>query len=130
MCIRDSYCPRARTGLFNLYNNQPNVVPLIWQGDSANASPGYSQRRGLVGSLSQGIPQGAFQGLYLEVGAAVDAYTSQYLPRYNQIINTNAPMTVNATILGSNGEYTLNTCLLYTSPSPRDLSTSRMPSSA
>ena len=25
---------------------------------------------------------------------------------------------------------TLNTCLLYTSPSPRDLSTSRMPSSA
>ena len=24
----------------------------------------------------------------------------------------------------------LNTCLLYTSPSPRDLSTSRMPSSA
>ena len=27
-------------------------------------------------------------------------------------------------------DYTLNTCLLYTSPSPRDLSTSRMPSSA
>ena len=27
-------------------------------------------------------------------------------------------------------EITLNTCLLYTSPSPRDLSTSRMPSSA
>ena len=26
--------------------------------------------------------------------------------------------------------YTLNGCLLYTSPSPRDLSTSRMPSSA
>ena len=27
-------------------------------------------------------------------------------------------------------EMTLDTCLLYTSPSPRDLSTSRMPSSA
>ena len=27
-------------------------------------------------------------------------------------------------------EYILNICLLYTSPSPRDLSTSRMPSSA
>ena len=26
--------------------------------------------------------------------------------------------------------YTINYCLLYTSPSPRDLSTSRMPSSA
>ena len=29
-----------------------------------------------------------------------------------------------------NGEFTVNICLLYTSPSPRDLSTSRMPSSA
>ena len=28
------------------------------------------------------------------------------------------------------GIYTITTCLLYTSPSPRDLSTSRMPSSA
>ena len=28
------------------------------------------------------------------------------------------------------GEPDFNTCLLYTSPSPRDLSTSRMPSSA
>ena len=27
-------------------------------------------------------------------------------------------------------EYTISICLLYTSPSPRDLSTSRMPSSA
>ena len=33
--------------------------------------------------------------------------------------------------IGRNGlEHTLNCCLLYTSPSPRDLSTSRMPSSA
>ena len=30
----------------------------------------------------------------------------------------------------SNNKEYLNTCLLYTSPSPRDLSTSRMPSSA
>ena len=28
------------------------------------------------------------------------------------------------------GDETIGTCLLYTSPSPRDLSTSRMPSSA
>ena len=28
------------------------------------------------------------------------------------------------------GDYSSNICLLYTSPSPRDLSTSRMPSSA
>ena len=30
----------------------------------------------------------------------------------------------------SDKDYSLGTCLLYTSPSPRDLSTSRMPSSA
>eukprot|EP00831_Metopus_contortus_P009914 TRINITY_DN13830_c0_g1_i1.p3 TRINITY_DN13830_c0_g1~~TRINITY_DN13830_c0_g1_i1.p3 ORF type:complete len:106 (-),score=25.15 TRINITY_DN13830_c0_g1_i1:121-438(-) len=30
----------------------------------------------------------------------------------------------------ANPQYLINSCLLYTSPSPRDLSTSRMPSSA
>ena len=34
------------------------------------------------------------------------------------------------TLLGRNGAGRTSTCLLYTSPSPRDLSTSRMPSSA
>ena len=34
------------------------------------------------------------------------------------------------TVLGEDGMRGFQTCLLYTSPSPRDLSTSRMPSSA
>ena len=34
------------------------------------------------------------------------------------------------TIYGANADSLSLTCLLYTSPSPRDLSTSRMPSSA
>ena len=42
----------------------------------------------------------------------------------DQRARTGAPMTV---MLHDKG---LSTCLLYTSPSPRDLSTSRMPSSA
>ena len=33
-------------------------------------------------------------------------------------------------IEGEDNIYTIRSCLLYTSPSPRDLSTSRMPSSA
>ena len=40
---------------------------------------------------------------------------------------------INAESLSDNKatkNYSTNTCLLYTSPSPRDLSTSRMPSSA
>ena len=35
-----------------------------------------------------------------------------------------------ALIKSKNENLLVNTCLLYTSPSPRDLSTSRMPSSA
>ena len=36
----------------------------------------------------------------------------------------------NARIIDGLGNLAMNGCLLYTSPSPRDLSTSRMPSSA
>ena len=39
------------------------------------------------------------------------------------------PSVVNAAEV-TESEETISTCLLYTSPSPRDLSTSRMPSSA
>ena len=35
-----------------------------------------------------------------------------------------------AAAAGACAAYNISTCLLYTSPSPRDLSTSRMPSSA
>ena len=40
------------------------------------------------------------------------------------------PQLPNITVLGLNNFDALVSCLLYTSPSPRDLSTSRMPSSA
>lgn len=62
----------------------------------------------MVGSNSQGIPQTAFQGTELEVGAAVDAYNAQFLPIYNQLINNEAPMTIDSYLLGSAGEYSLN----------------------
>ena len=38
--------------------------------------------------------------------------------------------TIDILVHGSHCYYEFNICLLYTSPSPRDLSTSRMPSSA
>ena len=44
---------------------------------------------------------------------------------YNHVLSSFVFATVLLTITGHNGG-----CLLYTSPSPRDLSTSRMPSSA
>ena len=53
-----------------------------------------------------------------------------------RIIGTGSPIKFqqmtpnNELITGECNEISYNTCLLYTSPSPRDLSTSRMPSSA
>jgi len=41
-----------------------------------------------------------------------------------------AAYTVGTDVVFQSGQYQPETCLLYTSPSPRDLSTSRMPSSA
>ena len=41
-----------------------------------------------------------------------------------------APVLIKKALKLNKGSATPNTCLLYTSPSPRDLSTSRMPSSA
>ena len=45
-------------------------------------------------------------------------------------VENGGQITANTFSLGTGGDATLNVCLLYTSPSPRDLSTSRMPSSA
>ena len=43
---------------------------------------------------------------------------------------TNVEETVTTLVNNQDGSFTYTSCLLYTSPSPRDLSTSRMPSSA
>ena len=45
-------------------------------------------------------------------------------------IREHVPLSNAGRLLSQNAERHLKTCLLYTSPSPRDLSTSRMPSSA
>ena len=49
---------------------------------------------------------------------------------YNYIHIGNARPAINYDVVRRYFEYKGYTCLLYTSPSPRDLSTSRMPSSA
>ena len=50
--------------------------------------------------------------------------STEGLKRGLEVNNTKAPISVPV------GEATLGSCLLYTSPSPRDNTTSRMPSSA
>ena len=60
----------------------------------------------------------------------VNILTHKY--RQGNILNINtAKNEINKLISAANPKLVFsNTCLLYTSPSPRDLSTSRMPSSA
>ena len=51
--------------------------------------------------------------------------------KYADFMEPGQKLTIVATILKEEEQYTtLKTCLLYTSPSPRDPKTSRMPSSA
>jgi len=52
-------------------------------------------------------------------------------PFFNELVSfiTSGPV-VGAVLSGRDAVATVRRCLLYTSPSPRDLSTSRMPSSA
>ena len=57
-----------------------------------------------------------------------EAFTSRLAYLYHKDFPTERLLTAAVGMSAEAGEFT--DCLLYTSPSPRDLSTSRMPSSA
>ena len=58
----------------------------------------------------------------------IEKRLEQFLDAYNDYSNANGVWI--SGFFGSGKSHLLKICLLYTSPSPRDLSTSRMPSSA
>ena len=62
------------------------------------------------------------------VHSTVKEYQREFNLRINRILFRK--MKTKWASYSTKGNLTINTCLLYTSPSPRDLSTSRMPSSA
>ena len=67
------------------------------------------------------------------LGTALSNDTTNVLSKVffvNQTLDITSETTVTAPDSASQSEAGFNVCLLYTSPSPRDLSTSRMPSSA
>ncbi len=85
------YCPAARSGLLQLSEEQTNVIPLIWNGGTSEAtcptSPNYSARGSMYGV--SGIPHAQFGGYLEDVGGGTTY--PRYLVKYNQIIDDDAP---------------------------------------
>ena len=92
------------------------VTPSASAGHQAQATPSLVAP---VQSLASANANGAFQSSAIGSGSA-----SQ--PNYNTQVQTPAA----GVIVSQAPTLVASPCLLYTSPSPRDLSTSRMPSSA
>jgi PKD repeat protein len=80
--------------LKQLADNQENVIPLIWQGDTANASPGYGSRASQYGVGS--IPHAQFQGNISDVGGG--STYPRYLNYYNNAINTDSPIEIEVSL--------------------------------
>ncbi len=80
-------------------NNHPDdFIPMFWEGDTDNASPGYGARGGMYGV--SGIPHVQFQGTTPDVGGGTTL--PRYEAKYNQIINTNAPISITNMSLNMN----------------------------
>ena len=85
------YCPDARAGIRDLENAQPNFIPLIWQGDTQYASPGYINRFNMYNG--SGLPLAQFGGYLSVSGGGGDMYNT-YLTRYNIINNLDSPLSI------------------------------------
>ena len=85
------YCPDARAGIYDLANAQPNFIPLIFQGDTQYASPGYVSRFNQYNG--SGLPLAQFGG-YLSVSGGGGNMYNTYLSRYNTVSNINSPLSM------------------------------------
>ncbi|MCL1827332.1 MAG: T9SS type A sorting domain-containing protein [Candidatus Cloacimonetes bacterium] len=106
------YCPNARSALKTVADNEsdfPFFIPLIWQGDTAYASPGYSARGSLYGF--SGIP-------HVRMGGSnqIGNYTSipQYLTAYNTHADSPSPIQLDIfkAVVGNNITITADVSML------------------
>ncbi len=66
----------------------PNLIPLIWQGDGPNPSPGYSTRGSMYGV--GGIPHSQWNGSQNYIGGGTSTLPA-YINLYNNISAENSP---------------------------------------
>ena len=83
------YCPDARSGLLQLYQEQDYVVPIMWQHNGSFQSPNVSQRESFY-SVS-GFPTAMIGGSEKVVGGGTDMYP-YYLPKYQTIVAEDSPL--------------------------------------
>eukprot|EP00829_Urostomides_striatus_P015137 TRINITY_DN4680_c0_g1_i1.p1 TRINITY_DN4680_c0_g1~~TRINITY_DN4680_c0_g1_i1.p1 ORF type:complete len:121 (+),score=45.07 TRINITY_DN4680_c0_g1_i1:64-426(+) len=120
MCIRDSYCKVCRFCILREKGDFPILAEYCKRWDGYCAS--MIELDKVMGSICKVINE-CYEAVYPN------------LPKFPKFSFTRAMVTiwkskVHAKIEPILLEAANNLCLLYTSPSPRDLSTSRMPSSA
>ena len=94
------YCPDARAALKQMNDSQQHFIPLIFQGDTPQASPGYLSRFQMY--QGSGLPLAQFGGYLGISGGGGDMYPS-YMNRYNTVHNVNSPlaMQLSSDIIGS-----------------------------
>ncbi len=102
------YCPSAQAGLQDLFDQHERVVPLIWYTGTSIVSPGASARANFYNV--NGVPHAQFGGTLSSVGGLPSgSMYSNYLTRYNQLINYNSPMELNMNLqFNSEGQLVVN----------------------
>ena len=83
----------------------------------------------LAKEFTKYLKGGEFVFLYGEMGVGKTTFVKYFINEYQKINNLTQTEITSPTFSLLN-EYQVKDCLLYTSPSPRDISGSRMPSSA
>tara|TARA_B100000959_G_C14975085_1_gene621242 strand:+ start:395 stop:2677 length:2283 start_codon:yes stop_codon:yes gene_type:complete len=74
-----------------MHESQPHFIPLIFQGDTPQASPGYASRFSLY--QGSGLPLAQFGGYLGVSGGGGDMYPT-YMTRYNTVHNINSPLSM------------------------------------
>ncbi len=89
------YCPDARSGLLQLYQEQDYVVPIMWQYNGSFASPQFYQRWNFYELIY--FPTAIFGGSKKVVGGGTNIYSS-YESRYQILVTEDSPLEYQVTM--------------------------------